>query len=71
MTFTSIASNTTRDNVAELTALNIIKLSKISIAASLTIVGLTLLQNLLWTSASYPAEIPHPHVATAGVTTAK
>ncbi|WP_310482350.1 hypothetical protein [Chamaesiphon sp. VAR_48_metabat_403] len=65
MTFTSVASNNTHDNVAEQTALNIVKLSKISIAASLSIVGLTLLQNLLWTSASYPAEIPHPHAATA------
>jgi hypothetical protein len=71
MTFTSIAANTTRDNVVDLTALNIVKLSKISIAASLTVIGITLLQNLLWTSASYPAEIPHPHVATAEVNTAK
>ena len=65
MTFTSVASNNTHDNVAEQAALSIVKLSKISIAASLSIVGLTLLQNLLWTSASYPAEIPHPQAATA------
>ncbi len=73
MTFTSIASNHTHDTLNDTTALNIIKLSKISIAASLSIVGLTLLQNLLWTSASYPAEIPHPHAvaASAELTTAK
>ena len=73
MTFTSIASNNTHDTLNEPTVLNILKLSKISIAASLlTIVGVTLFQNLFWTSASYPAEIPHPHVApTADVTIAK
>lgn len=71
MTFTSVASNNTHDNVVEQTALNIVKLSKISIAASLSIVGLTLLQNLLWTSASYPAEIPHPPAATAGANVTK
>lgn len=55
MTFTSIASKSTH----ELTVLNTIKLSKISVAGSLVaIVGVTVLQNLLWMQVSSPAELP-------------
>ena len=55
MTFTSIASKSTHD----LTVLNTIKLSKISVAGSLVaIVSVTVLQNLLWMQVSSPAELP-------------
>ncbi|WP_373538531.1 hypothetical protein [Chamaesiphon sp.] len=58
MTFTSIASKSTHD----LTVLDSVKLSKISVAGSLlAIAGMTVLQNLLWMSASAPAEIPTRH----------
>ena len=53
MTFTSIASRTS----APMT-LKVAKLSKISIATSLlAIVGVTIFQNLVWMSASHPAEL--------------
>ena len=53
MTFTSIASRTSAP-----TTLKAAKLSKISIATSLfAIVGVTIFQNLLWMSASHPAEL--------------
>ncbi len=57
MTFTSIASNR-----SDLTAVKAAKLSKISIATSLlAIVGVTIFQNLVWMSASHPAELPSNH----------
>jgi hypothetical protein len=53
MTFSSITSDKNH-----LTDLNVVKLSKISVATSLlAIVGFTLFQNLLWTQASHPAEL--------------
>jgi hypothetical protein len=53
MTFTSIASNR-----SDLTAVKAAKLSKISIVTSLlAIIGVTVFQNLLWMSASHPAEL--------------
>ena len=53
MTFSSIASNKNH-----LTDLNVVKLSKISVATSLfAIVGFTVFQNLLWMQASHPAEL--------------
>ncbi len=53
MTFSSIASDKNH-----LTDLNVVKLSKISVASSLlAIVGFTLFQNLLWMQASHPAEL--------------
>ena len=53
MTFTSIASRTSAP-----TTLKATKLSKISIATSLlAIVGVTIFQNLVWMSASHPAEL--------------
>ena len=53
MTFASIASRT-----SDSTTLNAAKLSKISIATSLlAIVGVTIFQNLVWMSASHPAEL--------------
>ena len=53
MTFTSIASRT-----SDSTTLKAAKLSKISIATSLlAIVGVTIFQNLVWMSASHPAEL--------------
>jgi hypothetical protein len=53
MTFASIASRT-----SDPTTLKAAKLSKISIATSLlAIVGVTIFQNLLWMSASHPAEL--------------
>jgi hypothetical protein len=62
MTFTSIASNTTQPTDRQIVAPNTVKLSKISVAASLlAIIGVTLLQNLLWMSASHPAELPTSH----------
>jgi hypothetical protein len=67
MTFTSIASQSTHHIDSDLTV-NIIKLSKISVAASLlAILGATFLP-LLWMSASHPAELPimHKQVAQAG-----
>jgi hypothetical protein len=72
MTFTSIASNPTQHADSDLTV-NIVKLSKISVAASLLVVmGATFLPNLLWVSASYPAELntAHKQVAPAVSTTA-
>ncbi|WP_373543628.1 hypothetical protein [Chamaesiphon sp.] len=67
MTFTSIASKSTHD----LTVLNTIKLSKISVAGSLVaIVGVTVLQNLLWMQVSSPAELP-THQRQAASTTVK
>ena len=57
MTFTSIASRT-----SDSTTLKAAKLSKISIATSLfAIVGVTIFQNLVWMSASHPAELPSNH----------
>jgi hypothetical protein len=59
MTFTSIASTTTQPADSDLTVLKTAKLSKVSVATSLlAIVGVTVLQNLLWMSASHPAELP-------------
>lgn len=53
MTFASIASRT-----SDPTTLKAAKLSKISIATSLlAIVGVTIFQNLVWMSASHPAEL--------------
>jgi hypothetical protein len=57
MTFASIASRTSAPNT-----LKAAKLSKISIATSLlAIVGVTIFQNLVWMSASHPAELPSTH----------
>ncbi len=71
MTFTSIAAPKTQIAANNLTDLKIAKLSKISVATSLlAIVGVTLLQNLLWMSASHPAELP-THNQVSAVTTAK
>ena len=65
MTFTSIASKSTHD----LTVFNTIKLSKISVAGSLVaIVGVTVLQNLLWMQVSSPAELPTHHPQAASTT---
>mgnify|MGYP003445565625 FL=1 len=59
MTFTSIAPNTNQSTDSNLTGFTTAKLSKISVAASLlAIIGVTLLQNLLWMSASHPSELP-------------
>jgi hypothetical protein len=61
MTFTSIASKPTDRTDLDLQDLNTVKLSKISVAASLvTILGLTFLP-LLWMSPSYPAEVHSTH----------
>lgn len=58
MTFSSIASNTTQPTDLQIVVQNTVKLSKISVAASLlAILGATLLPNLLWMSASHPAEL--------------
>jgi hypothetical protein len=86
MTFTSIASKPTHRADYELTDLKtpistdrpednsspqITKFSKISIAGSLVaIVGVTILQNLLWMSVSSPAELPTSHKQ-AALTTVK
>ena len=65
MTFTSIASKSTHD----LTVFNTIKLAKISVAGSLVaIVGITVLQNLLWMQVSSPAELPTHHRQAASTT---
>ena len=59
MTFTSIASKSNQSVDRDLTVLNTVKLSKISVAGSLlAIVGMTVLQNLLWMQVSSPAELP-------------
>ena len=52
MTFTSIASRTS----APMT-LKAVQLSKILIVTSLVSVGVTIFQNLVWMSASHPAEL--------------
>jgi hypothetical protein len=58
MTFTSIASKSTQSAPDDLTILKPVKLSKISVATSLlAIVGMTMLPNLLWMSASHPSEL--------------
>jgi hypothetical protein len=58
MTFTSIASKPTQSAHEDLTILKTVKLSKTSVVTSLlAIVGVTILQNLLWMSASHPAEL--------------
>jgi hypothetical protein len=65
MTFTSIASRPTQTVATDLTAIATSKLFKISIATSIvTVLGATFLP-LLWMSASYPAEVPHPHAQVA------
>jgi hypothetical protein len=67
MTFTSIASRPTQTVATDLTAIATSKLFKISIATSIAAgIGATFLP-LLWMSASYPAEIPHPHAQVAPV----
>jgi hypothetical protein len=71
MTFTSIAPPKTQIAANNLTSLKATKLSKISVATSLlAIVGFTLLPNLLWMSASHPAELPN-HNQSSCVTAAK
>ncbi len=65
MTFTSIASRPTQTVAADLSAIVTSKLFKISISTSILAgIGATFLP-LLWTSASYPADIPHPHARVA------
>jgi hypothetical protein len=59
MTFTSIASKPTHPITGDLISIKSLKVATISIATSvLAIIGVTLFQNLLWMSASYPAELP-------------
>jgi hypothetical protein len=58
MTFTSIASKSIQPAPTDRTIIKPVKLSKISVATSLlAIVGLTMLPNLLWMSASHPSEL--------------
>ena len=65
MTFASIASKSTHD----LTVFDTIKLSKISVAGTLVaIVGVTVLQNLIWMQVSSPAELPTHHRQAASAT---
>jgi hypothetical protein len=71
MTFTSIASKPVYSTDSDRPVFKTPKLSKISVAGSLgAIVGVTLLQNLLWMSVSSPAELPTQHKQ-AAVTTVK
>jgi hypothetical protein len=71
MTFTSVASKPVHATNSDRTIFTTAKLSKISVAGSLAaIVGVTLLQNLLWMSVSSPAELPTHHKQ-AAVTTVK
>ncbi len=70
MTFTSISSKSTQ-SAQDLTVLKTAKLSKVSVATSLVaIVGVTVIQNLLWMSVSSPAELP-THQKQVAVTTVK
>jgi hypothetical protein len=71
MTFTSVASKPVHSTNSDRTVSTTAKLSKISVAGSLAaIVGVTLLQNLLWMSVSSPAELPTHHKQ-AAVSTVK
>ena len=71
MTFTSIASKPILATDSDRKIFKTAKLSKLSVAGSLgAIVGVTLLQNLLWMSVSSPAELPTHHKQ-AVVTTVK
>jgi hypothetical protein len=71
MTFTSVASKPVHSTNSDRTIFTTAKLSKISVAGSLAaIVGVTLLQNLLWMSVSSPAELPTHHKQ-AAVSTVK
>ncbi len=69
MTFTSIASKPVHSTNSDQTIFTTAKLSKISVAGSLAaIVGVTIIQNLLWMSVSSPAELPTHHKPAAATT---